>query len=89
MAQRCWRTKSTVIKSILDANATGLRKHARISDACLDAALKNIDKITIMGTRHLTQDRATVRDFVHVVDLVEAHIAVMEKKKIAQSSVAL
>lgn len=58
-----------------------LRAHRRISGACFDAALKNIDELTVMGTRHPTRDGTTIRDFVHVVDLVEAHIAVAEKNK--------
>ena len=58
-----------------------LRAHGRISSACFDAALKNIDELTVMGTRHPTRDGTTIRDFVHVVDLVEAHIAVAEKNK--------
>jgi UDP-arabinose 4-epimerase len=58
-----------------------LREHGRISGACFDAAMKNIDKLTVMGTKHPTRDGTTIRDFVHVVDLVDAHIAVAEKNK--------
>ena len=58
-----------------------LRRHGRISGACFDAAMKNIDKLTVMGTKHPTRDGTTIRDFIHVVDLVDAHIAVAKKKK--------
>lgn len=58
-----------------------LRRHGRISGACFDAAMKNVDKLTVMGTKHPTRDGTTIRDFIHVVDLVDAHIAVAEKKK--------
>lgn len=58
-----------------------LRHHDRISGACFDAALGNIDQLTIMGTKHPTRDGTSVRDFIHVVDLVDAHIVVMEKGK--------
>ena len=58
-----------------------LREHGRISGACFDAALGIIDKLTVMGTKHPTRDGTTIRDFVHVVDLVDAHIAVAEKQK--------
>ncbi len=59
-----------------------LREHGRISGACFDAALKNIDKLTVMGTQFPTRDGTTVRDFVHVVDLVDAHITVMEANRL-------
>lgn len=58
-----------------------LREHGRISGACFDAALGIINKLTVMGTKHPTRDGTTIRDFIHVVDLVDAHIAVAEKKK--------
>ena len=58
-----------------------LRKHDRISGACFDVALRRMNRLTIMGTEHPTRDGTTVRDFVHVVDLVNAHIAVMENDK--------
>ena len=58
-----------------------LREHGRISGACFDAAMGKIDKLTVMGTKHPTRDGTTIRDFVHVVDLVDAHIAVAEKQK--------
>jgi UDP-arabinose 4-epimerase len=58
-----------------------LREHGRISGACFDAALGIVDKLTVMGTKHATRDGTTIRDFVHVVDLVDAHIAVAEKEK--------
>ena len=40
-----------------------LREHGRISGACFDAAMKNIDKLTVMGTKHPTRDGTTIRDF--------------------------
>ena len=58
-----------------------LRKHGRISGACFDAALGATDELIIMGTKYPTRDGTTIRDFVHVVDLVDAHIAVLEKSK--------
>jgi UDP-arabinose 4-epimerase len=59
-----------------------LRAHGRITGACFDAAMKNIDELTVMGTNHPTRDGTTIRDFIHVVDLVDAHIAVAEKNKL-------
>ncbi|KAK3274242.1 hypothetical protein CYMTET_17562 [Cymbomonas tetramitiformis] len=54
-----------------------LRKHGRISGACFDAALGHIDELTIMGTNFPTPDGTCIRDYVHVTDLVDAHVTVM------------
>lgn len=53
-----------------------LRHHGRISGACFDAALGNIDQLTVMGTNFPTHDGTCVRDYIHVTDLVDAHITV-------------
>ena len=55
-----------------------LRQHARISGACLDAALGLLPQLTIKGTRHPTKDGTCIRDYIHVVDLVRAHMVAME-----------
>lgn len=44
----------------------------------LQAALGKRDCITIFGDDYDTEDGTCVRDYVHVVDLVEAHILAME-----------
>lgn len=59
-----------------------LRAHGRISGACFDAAMKKVDKLTVTGTKHQTRDGTTIRDFIHVVDLVDAHIAIAERQKL-------
>jgi len=46
----------------------------RISTACFAAALGVIPRLTIMGTQHPTPDGSCVRDYIHVADLVDAHI---------------
>lgn len=46
----------------------------RISTACFLAASGRIPRLTITGTDHPTPDGTCVRDYVHVVDLVDAHI---------------
>lgn len=56
-----------------------LRKLGRISGACFDAALGFIEQLTIMGTTHPTRDGSAVRDYIHVTDLVDAHVTVLEK----------
>jgi UDP-arabinose 4-epimerase len=54
-----------------------LRHHGRISGACFDAALGLIPELVVMGTDFPTKDGTCVRDFIHVTDLVDAHIAVI------------
>jgi UDP-arabinose 4-epimerase len=49
----------------------------RISGACFDAALGNIPELVVMGTDFPTRDGTCVRDYVHVTDLVDAHLAVL------------
>ncbi|MEM9082934.1 MAG: UDP-glucose 4-epimerase GalE [Planctomycetota bacterium] len=43
----------------------------------LEAALGIREHVTIFGTDYDTPDGTCIRDYVHVVDLVDAHIAVM------------
>eukprot|EP01064_Diplonema_japonicum_P002353 TRINITY_DN11483_c3_g1_i1.p1 TRINITY_DN11483_c3_g1~~TRINITY_DN11483_c3_g1_i1.p1 ORF type:complete len:429 (+),score=49.15 TRINITY_DN11483_c3_g1_i1:44-1288(+) len=54
-------------------------QHGRITNACLDAAEGRIDKVTLLGTNHATPDGTCIRDFIHVSDLVDAHIAIVPK----------
>ncbi len=54
-----------------------LRSEGRISGACLDAALGVIPHLTIRGTKHPTPDGTCVRDYIHVSDLVAAHVVGM------------
>jgi UDP-glucose 4-epimerase len=44
---------------------------------CLDAALGRRDDVTIFGTDYDTPDGTCIRDYIHVDDLVDAHVAVM------------
>jgi UDP-glucose 4-epimerase len=44
----------------------------------LQAALGKRDKITIFGEDYPTPDGTCIRDYIHVEDLVEAHVRVME-----------
>jgi len=44
----------------------------------LQAALGRRDKVTIFGEDYATPDGTCIRDYIHVQDLVEAHIKVME-----------
>ncbi|KAJ9508512.1 hypothetical protein QJQ45_012042 [Haematococcus lacustris] len=55
-----------------------LRHHSRISGACLDAAMGLVPSVTIKGTQHPTADGSCVRDYVHVSDLVEAHLRAIQ-----------
>jgi UDP-glucose 4-epimerase len=44
---------------------------------CLDVALGKRPAITIFGTDYPTPDGTCIRDYVHVTDLIDAHVAVM------------
>jgi UDP-glucose 4-epimerase len=44
----------------------------------LQAALGKREKITIFGEDYATPDGTCIRDYIHVEDLVEAHVRVME-----------
>ncbi|MEM7262493.1 MAG: UDP-glucose 4-epimerase GalE [Planctomycetota bacterium] len=44
---------------------------------CLDAARGRRNTLTIFGTDYDTPDGTCIRDYVHVVDLVDAHVAVL------------
>ncbi len=43
------------------------------------AALGRQDKFTVTGTRHPTRDGTGMRDYLHVWDLAEAHVAAVER----------
>lgn len=58
-----------------------LRQYSRISTACFDAALGKTDGLSVLGTTYPTRDGTAIRDFIHVNDLVDAHIAVAFKQK--------
>ncbi|MEM1167034.1 MAG: UDP-glucose 4-epimerase GalE [Planctomycetota bacterium] len=44
----------------------------------LQVALGQRDAVTIFGTDYPTPDGTCVRDYVHVIDLIDAHLAVMK-----------
>ena len=48
---------------------------------CLDVALGKRDAITIFGTDYDTPDGTCIRDYVHVDDLIDAHVTVMNSLK--------
>ena len=45
---------------------------------CLDAALGKLEAVTVYGNDYQTPDGTCIRDYVHIEDLVDAHIAVMK-----------
>jgi UDP-glucose 4-epimerase len=45
---------------------------------CLDTALGKREAVTIFGTDYDTPDGTCIRDYIHVDDLVDAHVVVME-----------
>lgn len=64
-----------------------LRKHARISGACFDAATGIIPGIQVRGQDYNTSDGTCIRDYIHVTDLVDAHVKAMDKAQIGKVSI--
>jgi len=64
-----------------------LRKHARISGACFDAAAGIIPGIQVRGLDYNTSDGTCIRDYIHVTDLVDAHVKAMEKAERGKVSI--
>ncbi len=52
--------------------------HIRIIPILVEAALGRRPGVTIFGTDYPTPDGTCVRDYIHVDDLVDAHIAVLD-----------
>ncbi len=53
------------------------KRYPRIVDAAIDAALGQRDKLMVTGSDFPTKDGSAVRDYIHVTDLVDAHVALM------------
>ncbi|MCO5565093.1 hypothetical protein L7F22_018764 [Adiantum nelumboides] len=64
-----------------------LRHHGRISGACFDAAMRIIPGLQVKGTDYETKDGTCVRDYIHVTDLVDAHVKALEKLKPSKVSI--
>lgn len=54
----------------------------------LDAILGRCPPLRIMGTDYPTPDGTAIRDFVHVADLADAHIAALQHLLAGQASIA-
>jgi len=52
----------------------------------LEVALGKRDHIKIFGIDYNTEDRTCVRDYIHVVDLAEAHVLALQKLLIVEKS---
>eukprot|EP00249_Psilotum_nudum_P020208 c27604_g1_i1 orf=356-1609(-) len=55
-----------------------LRHHGRISGACFDAAMGVIPGLQVRGHDYKTRDGTCIRDYIHVTDLVDAHVRALE-----------
>ena len=57
------------------------RPESHLIPICLEVALGKRDALTIHGTDYPTPDGTCIRDYVHVSDLVDAHLATIEALK--------
>lgn len=57
-----------------EAPRTELRKYGCISGACFDAAMGINPDLKVRGTDYATKDGTCIRDYIHVTDLVDAHV---------------
>eukprot|EP00252_Welwitschia_mirabilis_P001575 TRINITY_DN1145_c0_g1_i1.p1 TRINITY_DN1145_c0_g1~~TRINITY_DN1145_c0_g1_i1.p1 ORF type:complete len:264 (+),score=58.19 TRINITY_DN1145_c0_g1_i1:705-1496(+) len=64
-----------------------LRHHGRISGACFDAAMGIIPGLQIKGTDYDTRDGTCVRDYIHVTDLVDAHVKALNNTQLGRVEV--
>jgi len=53
------------------------RKYPRILDAAYDVALGLRPYLTVMGDSFPTKDKSAARDYIHVSDLVDAHVLLL------------
>jgi len=53
------------------------RPETHLVPICLEAALGQRPHVTIFGTDYPTPDGTCIRDYVHVADLIDAHVAVL------------
>jgi UDP-glucose 4-epimerase len=69
------------VAGLADDGTLGEDHHpeTHIIPVILRAALGVVPKVTVFGTDYPTPDGTCIRDYVHVDDLVDAHMLVMEK----------
>merc|ERR1712232_186510 len=54
---------------------------SRISGALFDAASGRIKSFRVLGDDYPTKDGTAERDYIHVSDLVDAHLLVLERQR--------
>lgn len=62
-----------------EARGEDHRPETHVIPVALEALLGKREKFTIFGTDYPTEDGTAIRDYVHVVDLADAHIAALER----------
>lgn len=55
------------------------RPETHVIPVALEALLGKRERFTVYGTDYPTEDGTAIRDYVHVIDLVDAHITALER----------
>lgn len=55
------------------------RPETHLIPICLEAALGRRPHVTVFGSDYATADGTCIRDYIHVSDLVDAHVLLLEK----------
>lgn len=74
VALRCFNVAGASFDADIGYNR---HKPSYLIPRLLDVALENIPEIEIYGTDHATEDGSPIRDYVHVLDVAEAHLSAL------------
>lgn len=80
-------------------NVAGAKEHGIIGEdhrpethlipIVLQVALGQRDELTVFGDDYDTEDGSCIRDYLHVVDLIDAHILAFQHLKMVENQVRL
>ena len=65
------------------------RPETHLIPIVLQVALGQRDELTVFGDDYDTEDGSCIRDYLHVVDLIDAHILAFQHLKMVENQVRL